>query len=72
METVGNVYFLDAFYEPNIKTFDAVRYDNVKKEENDEGTTLLVTISLGKSAKARPEIMSMYLYYRNSLDTESD
>lgn len=64
LETAGNIYFLDSFYEPTIKEFDAER--SIGNVLNDEGTNLLTSISLGLNAGSRPELMTLKLLYRNS------
>ena len=70
LENVCDIRFLDAFYEPDIVKFDAIRSNGT--EINDEGTNLLLTILLNKNEKARAEIMSMHLYYKNSATPDSE
>lgn len=61
---------LDAWYKPSVPVFAAER--SVGAEPDDEGENLLMNIRLGKSAAAKPEAMSMYLYFQDRADTDAD
>lgn len=61
---------LDAWYNPSIPVFTAER--SIGANPNDEGENLLMNIRLGKSAVAKPEVMSMYLYYQDRAKPDED
>lgn len=64
------LYVIDARYTPSIAIFAAER--STGSEPNDEGENLLADIALGKSAAARPEFMTLYLYYCDKATPVSD
>lgn len=62
-ENSEHLYVIDARYKPSIITFMSER--SIESIPNDEGENLLMNIHLGKSIAAKPEVMSLYLYYQN-------
>lgn len=64
------LYVIDARYTPSIAIFAAER--SAGSEPNNEGENLLADIALGKSAAARPEFMTLYLYYRDKATPVAD
>ncbi|MBQ8508040.1 MAG: hypothetical protein IJ466_11505 [Clostridia bacterium] len=64
------LYVIDARYKPSITAFTAER--STDSEPNDEGENLLSSIALSKSAAARPEFMSLYLYYQDKARPDVD
>lgn len=61
---------LDAWYRPGVRLFTAER--STGETPDDEGENLLMSIHLGKSALAKPEVMSMYLYYQDRANPEEE